>query len=270
MTEPLESADRLSPHAPAPRTRALATGPGAGSFAPADHPPVAFPDADWAWFSTRCTALGIAGADAKRPALEALYGHLLGVNAWLNLTRITTPREYLKLHVLDSLSVLGDARLKHLSQGSPCIDLGSGGGYPGLPLALWFPEVPWVLIDARRKKADFLAAACPLTGNPRATALHLRGGETTAVAAGRDLYRHAQLVLCRAMGQAAEVLAESVDLLHRSGHVIIYKGPAFAGEEKAAALAAADRLGFRFVSERRVVLEDGDPERVMVVFQRID
>lgn len=241
--------------------------PSLGSVDPALHPPLAFPEADWQWFAASCADLGIAGAAERRPALEALYGHLVGVNRWLNLTKLTSPRDYLKLHVLDSLALEGDARLRHLSEGSPCVDLGSGGGYPGLPLALWHPTVPWVLVDARQKKVEFLAAACALTGNPRASARHLRGAEAAGKAP--DLRRRCQLVTCRAMGQAAEVLAEAADLLHKSGHLALYKGPAFAGAERDAALQACGRLGYRFVNEHRVVLDEGDPERVMVVFERI-
>lgn len=253
------------------RAEQPADDPALGSVDPALHPPRPFADADWGWFAARCAALGIGDPTPRREVLEALYGHLVGVNRWLNLTTLVEPRQYLKLHVLDSLSAEGDPRLRHLSEGAPCLDLGSGGGYPGLPLAIWHPTVPWVLADARRKKADFLAAAAGIAGRApggaRVSARHLRGGETARAAP--DLRRRCQLVVCRAMGQAAEVLAESAPLLQDHGHAVIYKGPAFPGEERDAALKAAARLGFRFVSERRLVLEEGDPERVLVVFERI-
>ncbi len=237
-----------------------------GSLAPADNPAIAFADADWSWFLGRCAALGIPGAEERRSKLESIYGHLVGVNRWLNLTKLTSPREYLKLHILDSLVAEGDPRLKHLSEGSPCVDLGSGGGYPGLPLAAWHPTVPWVLVDSRQKKVEFLAAACALTGNPRATARHLRGGEVAIKAP--ELRRNCQLVTCRAMGQTDEILREASDLLHKSGHLLIYKGPAFAGDERNRALVVCQHLGFRLVNERKVVLEDGDPERLLVAFVR--
>ncbi len=240
-----------------------------GSVDPALHPPVAFPDADWAWFTARCNALAISGAGPRRAALQALYGHLVGVNRWLNLTTITAPRDFLKQHLLDSLVLEPDTRLRHLSEGAPCVDLGAGGGYPGLPLALWHPTVPWVLVDTRRKKVDFLEAAAALLagfGAPRVSARHLRGSEVSARAS--DLQRNCQLVTCRAMGQASEVLTEAADLLQKSGHVVIYKGPGFAGPERETAMNTANKLGYRFVVEKKVVLEEGDPERVMVVYER--
>jgi 16S rRNA (guanine527-N7)-methyltransferase len=247
------------------------TDPTLGSVDPEQNPPIAFPDAYWEWFVGRCAAHGIADPTKHRIALEALFGHLVSVNRWLNLTTLVSPRDYLKFHVLDSLMSESDSRLRHLSEGSTCVDLGSGGGYPGLPLALWHPQIPWVLADARKKKVEFLAAAAAMAqakfGVRKITALHLRGSEVGRSAP--DLQRNCQLVVCRAMGQAVEVLKESSMLLRKSGHLIIYKGPSFAGDEKAASLKACDDLGFRFIGEKRVKLEDEDPERVMAVFQRI-
>ncbi len=238
-----------------------------GSVDPALHPPIPFPEADWQWFAARTQALGISDPGPRRQVLEALFGHLCGVNRWLNLTTITAPREYLKLHVLDSLAAESDTRLRHLGEGEPCLDLGSGGGYPGLPLALWHPTVPWVVADARLKKAEFLAAAARLTGLPRLTARHLRGGQTKAAAS--DLFRRCQLVVSRAMGRCATVLAEAAPLLARHGHCLVYKGPAYAGEERAEARSACAALGFRALGERSVALEPSDPERVIVAFERI-
>lgn len=241
--------------------------PGAGSVEPADHPPIAIPEADWAWFAGRMAAFALPDPAPWRPTLEALFGHLTGVNRWLNLTTVTSARDWLKLHVLDSLTGLSDPRLQHLADGAPVLDLGSGGGYPGLPLALAVgPRVPWILADARRKKADFLAAAGRLVG-AHVTGRHLRGGE--AARAAPDLHRRCQLVVNRAMGQAAEILAETAPLLRPHGHLLIWKGPAFEGHERDEAASKAPRLGFRVLGVRRLHLEDGDPERLLVAYERL-
>jgi 16S rRNA (guanine527-N7)-methyltransferase len=249
-----------------PQRDATTDFPGAGSVDPHDHPPIALPAADWDWFAGRCAALEIPDPVPHRAVLEALFGHLVGVNRWLNLTTVSDARGWLKLHILDSLAGLNDPRLRRLAEGAPCCDLGSGGGYPGLPLALWGgPRIPWVLADARRKKADFLAAAGRLVG-PQVRGLHLRGGEVARAAP--DLHRRCQLVTCRAMGQADEILAEAAPLLRPHGHLLLYKGPAYAGEERSRAHGSAPRCGFRVLGERSLVLEDGDPERVIAAFER--
>jgi 16S rRNA (guanine527-N7)-methyltransferase len=240
--------------------------PGAGSVDPKDHPPIALPDEDWAWFCERCAALALPDPGPLRQRLEALFGHLVGVNRWLNLTTVSGARDWLKLHVLDSLTGLSDTRLQHLAEGAPCVDLGSGGGYPGLPLALVSGgRVPWVLADARRKKAEFLAAAGTLIG-PQVRGLHLRG--SLAASAAPELHRRCQLVVNRAMGQADEVLAEAAPLLRPHGHLLIWKGPAFEGQERDRAAAAAPKLGYRVVGVRRLTLVAGDPERVLACYER--
>jgi len=240
--------------------------PGAGSVAPADHPPIALPDEDWTWFTARCVALALPDPSAWRTTLEALYGHLVGVNRWLNLTTVEGPHEWLKLHVLDSLTGLTDPRLGHLADGAPCLDLGSGGGYPGLPLAMvGGPRVPWFLADARRKKTEFLAAAATLVG-PHVRGVHLRGAEVAR--ALPELHRRCQLVVNRAMGQADEVLAECAPLLRPHGHLLIWKGPAFEGQERDRAAAAAPKLGYRVLGVRRLHLIEGDPERLLACYER--
>jgi 16S rRNA (guanine527-N7)-methyltransferase len=241
-----------------------------GTVDPAAHPPVAFSADDWAWFLARCEALEIPQADSKRAVIEALYGHLLGVNTWLNLTRLTTPRDFLKQHVLDSLSLIGDSRLRHLKHGGACADLGSGGGYPGLPLALWHPMAPWHLIDARVHKARFLDAAGTIVkahGGTTVRGHHLRGAD--AAHGNTQLRRACQLVVSRAMASAPDVCAQAAHLLAKHGHLIIYKGPAFAKEEADATGEAAYKCGYRLLSLRHVVLEEGDPERVQVILERI-
>lgn len=241
--------------------------PGAGSVDPKDHPAIAIPDDDWGWFTGRCAALALPDPTAWRPRLAALFGHLHGVNRWLNLTTVTSARDWLKLHVLDSLTGLGDPRVQHLADGAPVVDLGSGGGYPGLPLALAIgPRIPWFLADARRKKAEFLAAAGRLVG-PHVEGRHLRGGEVARAAP--TLHRRCQLVVNRAMGPAAEILAEAAPLLRPHGHLLIWKGPAFEGQERDEAASKAPRMGFRVLGVRRLRLEDSDPERLLVAYERV-
>ena len=125
-------------------------------FKPERAPHLAFPDDDWQWFRDACADFGIPDPDAHRETLQRLYSHLVHVNAWLNLTRITDARGYLKFHVLDSLSVLSLVT-NFTAPGDIVLDLGSGGGYPGLPLMTWLPDRHFVLVDSRPKKVAFLA-----------------------------------------------------------------------------------------------------------------
>lgn len=239
--------------------------PHAGILDPAAYPATPFPAADWQWFCDRCAALGVPDPAPWRQRFEALYAHLVGVNAWFNLTRLTGLREYLKWHLLDSLSILALPEMQGLRAEETCLDLGSGGGYPGLPLMCSLPGLPWTLVDSRRRKVDFLTAAIPLTGAHEADARHFRGRESAAAAP--DLHDSCQLVIARAVGPLARILPEAAGLLARGGLFLAMKGPRFVDEQ-----AESDRqmhaMSFAYEATREIVLEDGDPVRVVVALRK--
>ena len=85
--------------------------------------------------------------------VERFVAPLLEANDRMNLTRVVDPPEVARLHLLDALSAL--PILDALAP-SRVIDLGSGGGVPGIVLALASPDVEWKLVDSLRKKADLL------------------------------------------------------------------------------------------------------------------
>ncbi|NRA40316.1 MAG: class I SAM-dependent methyltransferase, partial [Planctomycetes bacterium] len=183
----------------------------AGDYNPKVYPVLSFSEEDWAWFEQRRDALGIPVLDGFRLQAEALYSHLTGVNEWTNLTRLRSARDFLKQHLLDSLTCLLVKDVQNLSPDFPCVDLGSGGGYPGLPLACYKPDVPWTLVDSRGKKVKFLQAACTLTGNEQADAQQFRGREAAVMAP--SLHQCCQLVVCRATGQSDLMLQECAPMI---------------------------------------------------------
>jgi len=77
-------------------------------------------------------------------------------------------------HVLHSLSI---AKIISLKPGSSIIDIGTGGGFPGIPLAIFFPDVQFFLIDAIRKKIKVVAAVAESLGLKNVTAQHLHSNE---------------------------------------------------------------------------------------------
>ncbi len=170
---------------------------------------------------------------------------LLDANERLNLTRITAPRELAVKHVLDSL--LPWRRLRELfpvpvaaagkaagaSTGAPLLlDLGSGGGYPGIPLALLLPHVPVVLCESIQKKAAFLAEV--------AAALALSNVEVRARRAEELLAEFATpvaAVTARAVDSARELLRLLKPARGRFGRLLLWKGQ---GVELEIAQAAKD------------------------------
>jgi 16S rRNA G527 N7-methylase RsmG len=154
---------------------------------PTKHPPVAFNEDDWGQFCADVEQLELPSEIiALRSTWEALYGHLLGCNKILNLTRLIAPDQWLRLNLLDSLVTLYDPRLNHLPDGATVIDLGSGGGYPGLPLAALFPTAHWILLDRVAKKANFLNQSGKITGAKSIEGVH---GDAAELAAQRPELR---------------------------------------------------------------------------------
>lgn len=107
------------------------------------------------------------------PALEEFSRLLVQKNEVMNLTAITEPREVATLHLLDSLSLLPLAPL----HGKKIIDVGTGAGFPGLPLKIVLPESEVTLLDSLNKRVDFLRESCRALGLSGVVCVHARAEE---------------------------------------------------------------------------------------------
>jgi 16S rRNA (guanine527-N7)-methyltransferase len=112
--------------------------------------------------------LGISLEDGTAAALLRLLDELERWNRAYNLTAITDRAQMLTHHLLDSLSIAP------FVQGSSLADVGTGAGFPGLPLALLAPQRHCVLIDSNGKKQRFVAHAARTLGMANVEALHAR------------------------------------------------------------------------------------------------
>ena len=101
-----------------------------------------------------CARLGITLSAVQAEQLGAHLELLAKWNRRLNLTAITAPDEMLARHLLDSLAIAPFVR------GDALLDVGSGGGFPGLPLAIVNPHLNVTLLDSRGKRTEFLGAVC--------------------------------------------------------------------------------------------------------------
>jgi 16S rRNA (guanine527-N7)-methyltransferase len=152
-------------------------------------------------------------------AVQRFVALLLGANRRLNLTRVTDPDEVARLHLLDSLAVLP---IIDAAAPDAVIDLGSGGGLPGIPLALARPEVGWTLVDSVGKKATALQGFVEALGMHNVTVLAER-----AEALGQDP-RHREgydLVSARACAPLPVLAELALPLLKLGGLLLAWKGP---------------------------------------------
>ena len=173
---------------------------------------------------TDAPALRALLPDGFGDAAESWVALLLAANQRLNLTRIVEPAAVARLHLLDAL-----AGLPLLDEVLPAraLDLGSGGGVPGVILAICRPGVEWTLVDSVRRKADVLTGIVAALSLSNVTVLAER-----AETLGRDpAYRgRYDLVTARACA-GLPVLAEyALPLLRPGGALVAWKGQLDAGE----------------------------------------
>lgn len=175
-------------------------------------------------------------SQAQIEGLERYCGLLLAENAAMNLTAVTDPGEVAVRHFLDSLC---PPALALLPRGARLIDVGSGGGLPGIPLAIARPDLSVTLLEARRKKTDFLLRTAELLGLENVSVVWGRAEDTGRDPAHREQYDVATARAVAALPVLCELLLPFVAV---GGMAFAWKGPA-AREEMEAAGPALDCLG---------------------------
>lgn len=176
-------------------------------------------------------ALGM-GED-RIPQLIEFSRLLLEKNQVMNLTAITEPREVATLHLLDSLALAAHEELA----GKKIIDVGTGAGFPGMPLAIALPGVDMTLLDSLNKRIDFLQEVCNALSLQDITCVHARAEEFAA--AHRESYDFA---VSRAVA-ALPVLCELCLPLVKVGGAFLAMKSSHSQEETDQAAKAISLLG---------------------------
>jgi 16S rRNA (guanine527-N7)-methyltransferase len=169
---------------------------------------------------------------------EAYAARLLRANQRLNLTRLTEPEEVATLHLLDALAAV---HLLDQSGAATAVDLGSGGGLPGIPLALARPEVRWLLVDSVAKKASVLREFVEALGLGNVSVSAERAETLGRLPDHRE--RH-ELVAARACAPLPVLAELALPLLAPEGTLLAWKGPlADEDEELRVGRSAIGQLG---------------------------
>ena len=169
-------------------------------------------------------------------SVERYGALLLEANSRLNLTRITEPEDVARLHFLDALSALP---IVDEIAPSRAVDLGSGGGVPGIVLALARPDVAWTLVDSVRKKCDALRDFADALGLRTLTVVADRAEVIGRDAAHRERY---ELVSARACAALPVLVEYALPLASVGGALVAWKGPVGARDDEVVRGAAASAL----------------------------
>ena len=200
------------------------------------------------------------GVDLDRlPALEEFSRRLLERNQVMNLTAITDPAEVATLHFLDSLCLLPMAEWT----GKAVVDVGTGAGFPGMPLAIVRPDAAVTLLDSLGKRVKFLEECRDALGLRNVTCVHARAEEFAA--GHREGF---DIAVSRAVA-ALPVLCELCLPLVRAGGQILAKNSSHTGEEIASAEKAIALLGGRIGAVRDYTIPGSDVVHRVVVIDKV-
>jgi len=198
------------------------------------------------------------GEEIEPAVLEGYAKHarlVLEGNRIVNLTAIVEPKEIAAKHYLDSWRVTRQVPL----YGRSVLDLGTGAGFPGLPVAMAEAEARVVLLDSVQKRTDFLSQAVAKLGVKNASVVRDRAEDHLA----RQSY---DVVLMRAVSSVRENVRLLRKVRHSHKDLVMLKGPSW-GREVRAGEREAERLGFRLdtVWEHKLPGEMGD--RAILVYR---
>jgi 16S rRNA (guanine527-N7)-methyltransferase len=203
------------------------------------------------------TAWGQALSDTQLDQFALYANALQHWNERVNLTSITDTDEMYTRHFLDSLSCM----LHWGNTPHTLLDIGSGAGFPGLPLKLACPELHLTLVESVGKKAAFLRHIVEALALAHVTVL-----ETRAERVGHDPQQreHYDVVTARAVSSLSVLAEYSLPLLRVGGRLLAPKGAAVA-EEAAAAQRALAILGGHLLSVEAIQLPGQDARSLVVI-----
>ncbi len=187
---------------------------------------------------------------------------LIAWNEHTNLTAITAPAEVEVRHFLDSLTI---ARAADLHDGARVIDVGSGAGFPGLPLAIVYPNIRVSLLESTGKKIAFLNHVIQTLGLTNAVTVNARAEDAGQLPAHRAAY---DLVLARAVARLPGLLEYLLPLAKVGGRCIAMKGVSAQAEARDAA-PALRLLGGRLTGIEAVTLPGVDEPHYLVVVDKV-
>jgi 16S rRNA (guanine527-N7)-methyltransferase len=210
--------------------------------------------------------LGVELASAALEQLDMLARELIAWNQRFNLTAITDPEGIALRHFADSLSVL--PLLPAAPDNTPdirIIDVGSGAGFPGLPLALARPTLRLTLLEATGKKAGFLRHMAGLLGLANVTVVNARAEEAGNRPDHREAY---DVALARAVAPLPVLLELTLPFVRVGGRVIAWK-KADIGDEINSSVRAVRTLGGQLGERRTLRLTGDEADRMLLVIEKV-
>lgn len=204
--------------------------------------------------------LGLSVSSQQLDRFEKLAELLVEQNKTMNLTAITDHDGIAVKHFADSISVLSAVEFK---SGAKVLDVGTGAGFPGIPLLIMRPDIDLTMLDSTAKKLKYVANTVDSLGL-NANVLHSRAEE----AAQKPEYRESFDIVCSRAVAALNILCEyCLPFVKKDGIFAAMKG-AKAQEEIEVANNAIKTLGGEIIDKKCFTLSDG-AERTIIIIKKI-
>lgn len=188
---------------------------------------------------------------------------LMDWNTRMDLTAVTDEDEMLDKHYVDSLAPLRISGM--IPENAALIDVGTGAGFPGLPLAIARPDLQVTLLDSQQKRLNFLDAVVERLGLSNVTLVHFRAEDGGRSPIHREQY---QVVCARAVAGLPVLLEYLLPFAKVGGKALIWKGPALY-DELEAGKKAAELLGGQVSAPVLVQIPGRDWQHLLLSCEKI-
>ncbi len=190
------------------------------------------------------------------------YDILIETNKVMNLTAITEPKEVIEKHFIDSLSIV---KAMDMSNDMRVIDIGTGAGFPGIPLKICYPNLDMTLLDSLNKRIKFLNEVIELLGLENIETIH---GRSEEYGRNKDYREKYDLCVSRAVANLSTLSEYCIPFVKVGGRFISYKS-GNSGEEIESARSAVEKLGGKIDNIMDFCIDNTDIKRTLVNIHKI-